>query len=280
MLKKFVQVFVISVFFAIPSVVLSQEVISFDDLMSLMEKKDITYTGSSHDDRPMKVTKENGKWQMEQTEAGKVSGIVPNGKNRIKMDDYPSNWIINGTWEFSKSGDKCQIAHLTESFLTMYWKCGAPVVTSAKNKSEVFSFVHTDPEWKGGKGDVPEKGICLKHNGKSLSPSLKISGIPGAAKSIRLMFTDADYGSEGGHGDFSVKLNRKTTIEIPPIDGDKDYLPANITSGNGHHCDSCSEGDYLGPCSGGRGHTYRVNIYARDAEQEILAKGTILLGNF
>jgi hypothetical protein len=123
MFKKFVQVFVISVFFAIPSVVLSQEVISFDDLMSLMEKKDITYTGSSHDDRPMKVTKENGKWQMEQTEAGKVSGIVPNGKNRIKMDDYPSNWIINGTWEFSKSGDKCQIAHLTESFLTMYWKC-------------------------------------------------------------------------------------------------------------------------------------------------------------
>jgi len=94
------------------------------------------------------------------------------------------------------------------------------------------------------------------------------------------MFTDADYGSEGGHGDFSVKLNRKTTIEIPPMCEDKDYLPENITGGNGHHCGSCGERDYLGPCSGGQGHTYRVNIYVRDSEKNILARGTILLGNF
>ena len=168
--------------------------------------------------------------------------------------------------------------------LTMLTFCVTILITGLllmkQTKATELTIVHTDAEWKDGKGDVPDKGVCLKHGGKSWSPSLKISGIPGAAKSIRLRFTDDDYGNEGGHGDFTVKLNGQTTIEIPPIGGGKNYLPANITGGNGHHCYSCSEGDYLGPCSGGRGHTYRVNIYVRDAEQETLAKGTILLGNF
>jgi hypothetical protein len=123
MFKKFVCVSVISIFFGIPSVVLSQEVIPFNDLMSLMENKEITYTGSSHDDRPMKVTKKDGKWQMEQTEAMEESGIHSAGKNMIKMEDYPSNWIINGTWKFSKSGTKCQINHTDDKDLEMYWKC-------------------------------------------------------------------------------------------------------------------------------------------------------------
>ena len=99
------------------------EVIPFNDLMSLMENKEITYTGSSHDDRPMKVTKKNGKWQMEQTEAGEVSEIISAEENRIEMEDYPSNWIINGTWTFSKSGTKCQINHTDKKELEMYWKC-------------------------------------------------------------------------------------------------------------------------------------------------------------
>jgi hypothetical protein len=124
MLKKYVFIFIISIFFGNPSVVLSQGVLSFNDLMSLMENKEITYTGSSHDDRPMKVTKEDGKWQMEQTEAREESEIVSAGNNRISMNGYPDNWIINGTWEFSKSGEKCQIQHIREiGPLTMYWKC-------------------------------------------------------------------------------------------------------------------------------------------------------------
>ena len=87
------------------------------------DEGEITLTGASFGDRPMKVTKEDGKWQMEQTEAGEVSGIVSGGENKITMEDYPSNWIINGTWKFSKSGNKCQINHLDDKDLTMYWKC-------------------------------------------------------------------------------------------------------------------------------------------------------------
>lgn len=156
----------------------------------------------------------------------------------------------------------------------------AIIMPATMSRAAELTIVHTDPAWKDGKGDVPEKGICLKHDGKSWSPSLKISGIPSDAKSIRLLFTDDDFGDEGGHGDFTIKLNGQGTLKIPSIGGDKDFLPKNVIGGNGHHCDSCSEKDYLGPCSGGRGNTYRVNIYAKDKDGKDLAKGTILLGNF
>jgi phosphatidylethanolamine-binding protein (PEBP) family uncharacterized protein len=153
-------------------------------------------------------------------------------------------------------------------------------ITATMSWAADLTIVHTDAEWKGGKGNVPEKGICFKHGGKSWSPPLKISGIPVSTKSIKLLFSDDEYGSEGGHGDFTVKINGQSTIEIPPIGGDKNYLPANITGGEGHHCSDCMEKDYLGPCSGGKLHTYRVIIHARNSEESILAKGTVSLGDF
>ena len=140
--------------------------------------------------------------------------------------------------------------------------------------------IHTDIDWKDGNGKVPKKGICLKYGGESLSPPMQISGIPDGAETIRLLFTDDKYGREGGHGDFTVKLNGQSSIELPPFGGDTNYLPANIIGGNGNHCYSCKETDYLGPCSGGRNHTYRVIVHATNAEEVILATGTVLLGQF
>lgn len=140
--------------------------------------------------------------------------------------------------------------------------------------------IHTDIDWKDGNGKVPKKGICLKYGGESLSPPMQISGIPDGAETIRLLFTDDNYGREGGHGDFTVQLNGQSSIELPPFGGDTNYLPANIIGGNGNHCYSCKETDYLGPCSGGRNHTYRVIVHATNAEEVILATGTVLLGQF
>ena len=140
--------------------------------------------------------------------------------------------------------------------------------------------IHTDIDWKDGNGKVPKKGICLKYGGESLSPPMQISGIPDGAETIRLLFTDDNYGREGGHGDFTVKLNGQSSIELPPFGGDTNYLPANIIGGNGNHCYSCKETDYLGPCSGGRNHIYRVIVHATNAEEVILATGTVLLGQF
>ena len=137
---------------------------------------------------------------------------------------------------------------------------------------------HTDPEWGEGRGDVPNKGICSRHRGDNLSPALAVSGIPKNAQTLRLMFTDDNYGSEGGHGDFILKLNGESEINIPSFkDGS---LPSNMVGGNGHHCSVCPEDDYLGPCSGGRGHTYRVNIYALDSKNKVITKTTIVLGKF
>ena len=140
--------------------------------------------------------------------------------------------------------------------------------------------IHTDIDWKDGNGKVPKKGICLKYGGESLSPPMQISGIPDGAETIRLLFTDDNYGREGGHGDFTVKLNGQSSIELPPFGGDTNYLPANIIGGNGNHCYSCKETDYLGPCSGGRNHISRVIVHATNAEEVILATGTVLLGQF
>ena len=126
--------------------------------------------------------------------------------------------------------------------------------------------IHTDIDWKDGNGKVPKKGICLKYGGESLSPPMQISGIPVGAETIRLLFTDDKYGREGGHEDFTVKLNGQSSIELPPFGGDTNYLPANIIGGNGNHCYSCKETDYLGPCSGGRNHTYRVIVHAKNAK--------------
>ena len=150
-------------------------------------------------------------------------------------------------------------------------------LASLSSASEL-TVIHTDPEWKNGEGDVPKKGICSKHWGKNLTPSLKVNGIPGASKYLRFLFTDDDYGNEGGHGNFTLQLSGQSTVEIPSFaDGS---LPPNMTGGKGHHCFDCDETDYLGPCSGGKGHTYRVNVYAHDGEKNVLAKGTVKLGKF
>ena len=143
-----------------------------------------------------------------------------------------------------------------------------------------MSIVHTDTEWNNGKGQVPNKGVCLKYGGESWSPSIKISEIPDAAKTLKLLFTDDNWGKKGGHGNLTVRLNGQNSIDIPPLGGDKNYLPENILGGNGNHCYPCEEEDYLGPCSGGRNHTYRVIVYAIDDGENILAEGTVLLGQF
>ena len=141
-----------------------------------------------------------------------------------------------------------------------------------------LKIVHIDPEWKNGEGNVPEKGICSKHGGGNLTPSLGIRGIPTSSKTLRFMFTDDDHGDEGGHGDFTLQLSGQGTVKIPSFADNS--LPPGMIGGNGHHCSNCDETDYLGPCSGGKGHSYRVNIYARDGKKNVIAKGTVRLGNF
>jgi phosphatidylethanolamine-binding protein (PEBP) family uncharacterized protein len=140
---------------------------------------------------------------------------------------------------------------------------------------------HTDPIWTGK--DVPEKGICKRHDGKGISPSLKVSRIPSGTSKLVLKFTDYDYGDEGGHGVFEVAVSGKSEINIPSIEGEvgtTDKLPSNVKGVKTHHCSSCDGRYYLGPCSGGQGNRYWVYVYAKDGAGKDVAKGKLKLGEY
>jgi len=144
-----------------------------------------------------------------------------------------------------------------------------------------LTLSHLDPAWKDGKEEIPDKGICKRDDGKGMSPPIKVSGIPAGTVKLLVNFTDEDYGNEGGHGGFEVKISGQSEVTIPSIEGGVDKMPPNIKGVGEHHCFDCNGGTYyLGPCSGGSGNTYTVYIYAKDKGDEDLAKGKLRQGEY
>ena len=164
----------------------------------------------------------------------------------------------------------------------MFWKVALSVfiicVFSSVSVAADLKVMHTDPAWTGK--DVPDKGICEHRGGKGLSPSIQISNIPAGTVKLLVNFTDLDYGNEGGHGGFEVKVSGENSIVFPSMEGEaKDKMPPNVTGVNSHHCFDCSGKYYLGPCSGGRGNNYVVYFYAKNAKGDTIAKGELKLGS-
>ena len=165
----------------------------------------------------------------------------------------------------------------------MFWKVALSVfiicVFSSVSVAADLKVVHTDPAWNDGKGDVPDKGICKKRMGKGLSPPIQISNIPAGTVKLLVNFTDLDYGDEGGHGGFEVKVSGENNIVFPSMEGEaNDKMPPNVTGVQPHHCFSCSGKYYLGPCSSGIGNNYVVYFYAKNAKGDTIAKGELKLG--
>ena len=67
-------------------------------------------------------------------------------------------------------------------------------------------------------------------------------------------------------------------VDVSSFEGETEKLPAGIEAIRSHECFQCASGVYLGPCSGGRDHTYTVYVYAKNAKGETLAKGQLSLG--
>lgn len=136
-----------------------------------------------------------------------------------------------------------------------------------------------DGSWDGK--TIPKIGVCLRRGGEGFSPKIGISMIPEKTKSIRLMFTDLNYGKEGGHGGIETKINGESKITVPSF---RDNLPTGFTGIKKHHCKKCREigGShyYNGPCSPQRKHLYKVFVYALDNNGKILAKGNLVLGEY
>ena len=99
----------------------SSGVTPFSDIMKLMEDKDIKLSFSGGF-RPFKVFKDGDKWILEQQLNYENSVIVDAGDNKITVDGFPGGWVINGTWKFSKDGNKCRIDHTSDSAI-MAWNC-------------------------------------------------------------------------------------------------------------------------------------------------------------
>ena len=143
-----------------------------------------------------------------------------------------------------------------------------------------ISVKHTDPAWKNGEGYVPDKGTCESKGGKGMSPPMKVSNIPPNAVKLFLHFSDENWESEGAHGVVSIKVPKgKNEMTIPSFKGETDELPKGIKEESAHECGNCGGGVYLGPCSGGQGHSYYVVIYAKDKNNEELSKVRLELGN-
>lgn len=64
--------------------------------------------------------------------------------------------------------------------------------------ADALRVQHFDKSWD--RKSIPKNGVCLRRGGEGFSPKIGISMMPEETKSIRLMFTDLNYGKEGGHG--------------------------------------------------------------------------------
>tara|TARA_B100001123_G_C14817343_1_gene830741 strand:- start:127 stop:519 length:393 start_codon:yes stop_codon:yes gene_type:complete len=122
--KSAIRVFVFSLglsLLAINTPVKADDVTPFSEIMKLMQNKAIELD-YIHGYRPFKVFKDGDEWILEQQENYEKSVIVDAGDNKITADDFPMNWPINGTWKFSKDGNKCRIDHTSDSAI-MKWNC-------------------------------------------------------------------------------------------------------------------------------------------------------------
>ena len=167
---------------------------------------------------------------------------------------------------------------LNAIFLFMFLAI-SPWITPNNAFADDLRVQHLDGSWDGK--TIPKNGVCLRRGGEGFSPKIGISMIPEKTKSIRLMFTDLNYGKEGGHGGIETKINGESEITVPSF---RDNLPTGFKGIKKHHCKKCREigGShyYNGPCSPQSKHTYKVFVYARDNNGKTLVKGSLVLGKY
>ena len=121
-MKRFYAAFLIACF-AFPTSASADEIMPFEKIMNLMNEANITYERIGRYKRPFKVIKKSDGWILRQMKNYKESRIKDEGKNKISVNDFPSNWTVNGTWSFKKTNNKCRIDH-TNGGMVMRWNCG------------------------------------------------------------------------------------------------------------------------------------------------------------
>jgi Raf kinase inhibitor-like YbhB/YbcL family protein len=108
----------------------------------------------------------------------------------------------------------------------------------------------TSPDFGEG-GNIPERFTC---DGKDISPTLKIDGIPKGAKSLVLIVDDPD--APGGN--FTHWLIWNIVPDLTEIVANK--LPAHAVQG----VNDFGKSKYSGPCPPAGVHRYYFRLYALD----------------
>jgi hypothetical protein len=147
--------------------------------------------------------------------------------------------------------------------------------------SDDFSISHVDPDWENGKSSVPRKGICKFRGGNGMSPELRLSNIPEKTSVFFVSFTDRNWGSTGGHGEFKVPYDGTSSeFIIKSVEGEKKGLPEGYEGIKRHHGSMTTASYYLGPCSGGRWNSYYVRVDALGSDGKRIASAKVNLGNY
>ena len=108
----------------------------------------------------------------------------------------------------------------------------------------------TSPDFREG-GNIPERFTC---DGKDISPTLKIDGIPKGAKSLVLIVDDPD--APGGN--FTHWLIWNIVPDLTEIVANQ--LPAHAVQG----VNDFGKSRYSGPCPPAGVHRYYFRLYALD----------------
>ncbi|WP_112310048.1 YbhB/YbcL family Raf kinase inhibitor-like protein [Pseudogemmobacter bohemicus] len=135
--------------------------------------------------------------------------------------------------------------------------------------------------WDGK--SVPAGQQCALDGGKGGTPPMQVSGLPEGAAMVVLSFNDQSYkplSKGGGHGQIGFAVSGKQA-SLPSVPGMTKKLPGGATvvkkaKSKGKYA---SPG-YLPPCSGGKGHSYTVDVTALDAKGKALESVTIGIGRY
>ena len=165
--------------------------------------------------------------------------------------------------------------------LTVFWAFLGFFAFVNHAYSDDFSVSHVDSDWKNGKSSVPKKGICKYHGGKGMSPELTLSNIPEKTTAFLVSFTDRNYGTTGGHGEFKISYDGTSSeFTIKSVEGETKKLPEGYEGIKRHHGSMTQSGYYLGPCSGGRWNSYYVRVDALGSDGKHIASAKANLGNY
>lgn len=141
---------------------------------------------------------------------------------------------------------------------------------AAPASAQDMTVTLADPAWDGK--TVPASQVCGRFGGKgAVSPRMQAANLPDGVVAIEVWFSDDnnDRMNWGGHGKvkYAVPAGAKT-FELVSFPAESDDLPDGVVSVRDHKGAQWSgtEGAYLPPCSGGRGHRYSAYILARDAD--------------